>query len=89
MVLLKCVDRHETNLLMKEIHEGSFGTHANGNAMSKKMLRAGYYWLTIESDCSIYVKTCHKFQIYVNKIHVPPTLLNVLSSPWTFSMELI
>ena len=36
MVLLKCVDRHEADMLMKEIHEGSFGTHANGHAMAKR-----------------------------------------------------
>ncbi|GAU51919.1 hypothetical protein TSUD_417020 [Trifolium subterraneum] len=51
MVLLRCVDKHEADLLMHEIHEGSFGTHPNGHTMAKKMLRAGYYWLTMESDC--------------------------------------
>ncbi|XP_058727667.1 uncharacterized protein LOC131599276 [Vicia villosa] len=86
MVLLRCVDRHEADMLMHEVHEGSFGTHSNGHAMSKKILRAGYYWLTMESDCYKHVKRCHKCQIYADKIHVPPTLLNVLSSPWPFSM---
>ena len=86
MVLLRCVDRHEADLLMTEVHEGSFGTHSNGHAMAKKMLRAGYYWLTMESDCCKFVKKCHKCQIYADKIHVPLTLLNVISSPWPFSM---
>jgi hypothetical protein len=86
MVLLKCMDRHEADLLMTEVHEGSFGTHSNGHAMAKKMLRAGYYWLTMESDCCKFVKKCHECQIYVDKIHVPPILLNVISSPWPFSM---
>ena len=86
MVLLKCVDRHEADMLIHEVHEGSFGTHSNGHAMSKKILRACYYWMTMESDCCKHVKRCHKCQIYADKIHVPPTLLNVLSSPWHFSM---
>ncbi|KAI5445260.1 hypothetical protein KIW84_013482 [Lathyrus oleraceus] len=86
MVLLRCVDRHEANLLMTEVHEGSFGTHSNGHAMVKKMLRAGYYWLIMEYDCYKYVKRCHKCQNYADKIHVPPTLLNVISLPWPFSM---
>ena len=77
MVLLRCVDRHEADLLMTEVHEGSFSTHSNGHAMEKKMLRAGYYWLTMDSDCCKYVKKCHKCQIYADKIHVPPKLLNV------------
>src|SRR4051812_16339670 len=86
MVLLRCVDRHEADMLMHEIHEGSFGTHANGHSMAKKMLRASYYWLTMESDCYKFVKKCHECQVYADKIHVPPTLLNVISSPWPFSM---
>ena len=86
MVLLRCMDRHEADILMTEVHEGSFGTHSNGHAMEKKMLRAGYYWLTMESDCCKFMKKCHKSQIYADKIHVPPKLLNVISSPWPFSM---
>ncbi|XP_058733073.1 uncharacterized protein LOC131604661 [Vicia villosa] len=34
IVLLRCVDIHEVNLLMQEIHEGCFGTHANVYAMT-------------------------------------------------------
>ena len=86
MVLLRCVDRHKADVLMKEIHEGSFGTHTNGHTMSRKILRAGYYWLTMESDCYRYVKKCHKCQIYADKVHIPPTLLNVISFPWPFSI---
>jgi hypothetical protein len=40
----------------------------------------------MEADCFRYVKTCHKCQIYADKVHVPPTPLNVLTAPWTFSM---
>jgi hypothetical protein len=43
MVLLRCVDRHEGDLLMIEVHEGSFGTHSNGHVMAKKILKSGYY----------------------------------------------
>ena len=42
MVLLRCVDRHEADLLMTEVHEGSFGTHSNGHAMANKMLSKKY-----------------------------------------------
>lgn len=81
MVMLRCMDKHEANLLIKEIHEGSFGTHVNGRTMAKKILRVGYYWLTMKTDCFQYSKTCHKFHIYANKVHVPPTLFNFLTAP--------
>ncbi|XP_014631430.1 uncharacterized protein [Glycine max] len=43
MVLLRCVDAREAEQMLVEVHEGSFGTHANGHAMARKILRAGYY----------------------------------------------
>ncbi|XP_039686891.1 uncharacterized protein [Medicago truncatula] len=85
-VLLRCVDKYEADLLIHEIHEGSFGIHPNGHTMAKKILQAGYYWMTMESDCYKHTRKCHKCQIYADKIHMPPTTLNLLSSPWPFSM---
>ena len=49
-------------------------------------MRARYYWMTLESDCINYVQKYHNGQIYADKIHVPPTSLNVMVSPWSFSM---
>ena len=43
MVLLRCVDAKEVEQMLVEVHEGSFGTHANRHAMVRKILRAGYY----------------------------------------------
>lgn len=54
--------------------------------MAIKMLRANYYWLRMECDCCQFVKKFHKCKIYADKVHVPPTLLNVISFPWPLSM---
>jgi len=69
-----------------EVHEGSFGMHANGYAMARKILRADYYWLTMESDCCIHVRKCHKRQVFADNVNAPPMPLNVLAAPWPFSM---
>ena len=42
--------------------------------------------MTLENDCISYVRKCHKCQIYAGKRHVSPTALNVMVSPWPFSM---
>jgi len=86
MVLLRCVDTTETKKIIQEVYEESFENHANGHAMARKILRTGYYWLTMENDCFKYVKTCHKCQTYTDNINIPPTPLNVVSSPWLFSV---
>jgi len=86
MVLLRCVDAREAEQMLAEVHEGSFGTHANGHAMAWKILRAGYYWLTVESDCCIHVRKFHKCHAFADNVNVPPIPLNILAAPWPFSM---
>ncbi|XP_058746759.1 uncharacterized protein LOC131619709 [Vicia villosa] len=53
-VLLRCVDRHEAAKIMQEVHEGSFGTHASGHTMARKILRAGISDHSAQSDASTY-----------------------------------
>ncbi|XP_050897104.1 uncharacterized protein LOC127103913 [Lathyrus oleraceus] len=79
-VSLRCMNKQETNQIIMEIHEGSFGMHASKHTTVKKILRVSYYWMTMEVDCHRHVQTCHKCQIYTDKIHVPPMPLNVLTS---------
>ena len=38
MELLRCVEKQEVDKLMREIHEGTFGTQTNGHAMARKIL---------------------------------------------------
>jgi hypothetical protein len=56
--LLHCVDAEEANQLINEMHAGLMGAHANGLFLAKKIMRAGYYWLTMESDCIKHVQAC-------------------------------
>jgi len=81
MILLQCVEAKEAELILQEVHEGAFGTHMNGHSMARKILRAGYFWMTMETDCCKHVRKCQKCQIYVDNINVSPTALNVLSAP--------
>ena len=50
-VLLRCVDKVWEEKIMADLHEGTFGTHSSGHMMEKKILRAGYYWSSMEADC--------------------------------------
>ncbi len=60
MIFLRCVDVKEVNYMIEEVYEGSFGTYVNGYVMVRKILRAGYYWFIMESDCCVYVRKCYK-----------------------------
>lgn len=53
--------------------------------MKMKILRVGYFWITIESDYGQFVQRCHKCHVHGDLIKVHLYELNALSSPWTFS----
>ncbi|RVW13629.1 Pol polyprotein [Vitis vinifera] len=56
-------------------------THA-----SRKIMRTGYFWLTMETDCCQFVQKCPECQIHGDLIHAPPSELHALTSPWPFSV---
>ncbi|XP_017984360.1 PREDICTED: uncharacterized protein LOC108663639 [Theobroma cacao] len=85
-VLLRCVDATEANKIMEEVHKGTCGAHANGHMLVRQIMRAGYYWLTLESDCINFVRRCHKCQIYADRIHAPSAPLHIFTAHWPFSM---
>ncbi|XP_075085208.1 uncharacterized protein LOC142168432 [Nicotiana tabacum] len=62
--LLRCMDAKEAEMIMNEVHSGVCGPHMNGYVLAKKILRAGYYWLTMERDCFRFVHKCHQCQIH-------------------------
>ena len=59
-MLLRCVDANEAKKIVHEIHEGVCDTHDSGHVMARQIMRAGYYWMTLESDCINYVRKFHK-----------------------------
>ena len=85
-ILLRYIDFPKVRRIVEEIHERICGTHANRHRMARQVMRAGYYQLTLESDCIKYAWKYHKCQIYSNKIHVPLTELHVMAPSWPFSM---
>jgi hypothetical protein len=67
------------------MHVGLMGAHTNGPFLVRKIMRAGYYWLTMERDCIRHVQTCHKCQMYQKCKNAPPQYLHIMASPWPFS----
>ena len=51
-----------------------------------KIMRAGYFWLTMETDCCQLVQRCLECQMHGDLIHVPHSELHALTSPWPFSV---
>ena len=48
---LLCVGKKEAQRTMRIVHEGVCGTHINGKILVQKIMRQGYYWTTMNTDC--------------------------------------
>ncbi|XP_057452759.1 uncharacterized protein LOC130744604 [Lotus japonicus] len=84
--LLRCVSEEDAERIMFEVHEGVCASHIGGRSLAAKVLRAGFYWPTLRSDCMDYVKKCDKCQIYADLHRAPPEELSSMSSSWPFAM---
>ncbi|WJZ83124.1 hypothetical protein VitviT2T_002831 [Vitis vinifera] len=85
-ILLLCLDRASADRVMREVHAGVCGPHMGGHMLTRKIMRAGYFWLTMETDCCQFVRRCPECQRHGDLIHVPPSELHALTSPWPFSV---
>ena len=82
--LLRCVNASEANHLMEEMHEGLLGAHASGPLLACKIMKVGYYRLTMENDCIKHVRTCHGCKAYQDRKNAPPQPLHSSTAPWPF-----
>ena len=90
--LLKCITSKWVEYILAEIHEGVCGNHSGARTMAAKVLRAGYYWPTVQGDCVEYMKKCVKCQEFGLLHHTRPKELHNIISPWLFAiwgMEII
>ena len=56
--LLKCLTPDQASYVVQELHEGICGTHSGARTMAAKVVRAGYYWPTVQGDCTDFVHKC-------------------------------
>ena len=80
--LLRCIDASEANHLMEEMHESLLGAHASRPLLACKIMKASYYWFTMENDCIKHERTCHRYQAYQDRKNAPPQPLHSSAAPW-------
>ena len=57
-MLLLCLDHASADRVMREVHAGVCGPHMGGHILIRKIMRTGYFWLTMETDCCQFVQRC-------------------------------
>ena len=54
-MLLLCLDRASADRVMREVHARVYGPHMGGHMLARKIMRTGYFWLTMEMDYCQFV----------------------------------
>ena len=81
--ILKCIVGKDTDYVLREVHEGVCGNHIGARALTRKVLRQGYYWTIILRDATDLVKRCKICQEHakISRLSEP---LTSITSPWPF-----
>ena len=82
---LSCLSHDEVDYVMREVHEGVCEKHSRARTLVHKLIRAGYYWLTMLKDAQAYVKVYDKCQRFSNFIRQPFEELTPITAPWPFA----
>ncbi|RVW34702.1 hypothetical protein CK203_107115 [Vitis vinifera] len=62
-MLLLCLDRTFADRIMREVHAGVCGRHMGGHMLARKIMRTGYFWLTMETDCCQFCSEMSRVKI--------------------------
>ena len=78
---LRCLGNEEADYVTREVHEGICGNHSGSRSLVHKLVRAGYYWPTMQADAEAYVRACDKCQRFSNIIKQPTEELAPMTAP--------
>lgn len=62
LLYLRCLAPSEANYVLREVYEGIYGNHAGAHSLTRKLIRARYYWPTLQKDAQSYIRACDKCQ---------------------------
>ena len=83
-VLLLCLDLDSVDQVLRKVHARVCGPHMGGHMLARKIMRTGYFWLTMEADCCQFLQKCLECQMHGDLIHIPLSRLHALTLPWPF-----
>ena len=67
-VLLRCLDKDETKIILRELHSGSAGGHFGGENTTHKIIRVGYYWPNLLQNSYSFVRKCQECQTVAGRV---------------------
>ena len=63
---LRCIEEEEAKYVLEEVHGGIYGDHMGAKSLVRKIIRASYFWPTMQQNVADFVKKCDSCQRYEN-----------------------
>ena len=74
-MIRRCIPENEMRAILLHCHSLESDGHFSGQRTTIKVLKSGFYWLTLFKDAHLFVKTCDRCQKIgniSNKNEIPP-----------------
>lgn len=72
--------------MLREIHTGICGHHAQPKSLVTKAFRQRFFWLTTKQDAEYLVKICKGCQFYAKQTYLPAKELTTIPITWPFAV---
>jgi hypothetical protein len=80
--MLKCVTETEGIQILHEVHSGTCGSHSGPTALAAKVIRQGFYWLTIICTANQVMRSCEACQKFYPHSSNPSQFTKLIAHTW-------
>jgi hypothetical protein len=81
--MLKCIIETEGLELLREVHNGTCGSHSGTRALAAKVIRQGFYWPTIICMANRVTRSCEACQKFSPQTGAPSQLTKLIAHTWS------
>ncbi|GKB98226.1 reverse transcriptase domain-containing protein [Tanacetum coccineum] len=79
---LRCMGSRQARSVIKEIHKGSCGLHAEPRSIVAKVTTFGYYWPSMHMDAIEVIQSCDACQIHSPISRLPKQDMTLVTATW-------
>jgi hypothetical protein len=82
--MLKCITETEGIKILREVHNGTCGSHSGPRALAAKVIQQGFYWPTIICTANRVTRSCEACQKFSPRSGSPSQFTKLITHTWPF-----
>jgi hypothetical protein len=80
--MLKCITEIEGIQILREVHNGTCGSHSGPRALAAKVIHQGFYWPTIICTANQVTRSCKACQKFSPRSGSPSQFTKLIAHTW-------